>query len=82
MFWWITVIGGIAVVILVWATTTVPVDMLMAIVSQGENMDARPMEVLDNVSRYWNYGPRILIIGLLVFGVMKLLQKEGEQQRY
>ena len=82
MFWWITVIGGIAVVILIWSVTTVPVDMLMTIVKQGDDMGTRPLSVLDKISDYWNIAPVLLVLGLLFFAFMKIFQKEGEERRY
>lgn len=82
MFWWITVIGGIAVVILIWSVTTVPVDMLMTIVKQGDDMGTRPLSVLDKISNYWNIAPVLLVLGLLFFAFMKIFQKEGEERRY
>ena len=82
MFWWITVIGGIAVVILIWSVTTVPVDMLMTIVKQGDYMGTRTLSVLDKISNYWNIAPVLLVLGLLFFAFMKIFQKEGEERRY
>ena len=79
MLWWLSIIGGVTVVMLVWFVTTVPVDMMMNIVEDGNNMQGRPNEVLANISKYWNLAPRILIIGLLAFGFLRVLKREGVQ---
>ena len=81
MLWWLSIIGGVTVVILVWGVTTVPVDMMMGIVDDSPSMQGRGNEVLSRISIYWNIAPRILIIGLIAFGFLRVLKKEGVQYR-
>ena len=77
MLWWLSIIGGITVVVLVWGVTTVPVDMMIAIVD--DDMSSRGNDVIARISGYWNIAPRILIIGLLAFGFLRVLKREGVQ---
>ena len=77
MLWWLSIIGGITVVILVWGVTTVPVDMMIGIVDDGDNMAGRGNEVITRISTYWNLGPRLLIIFLIAFVFLRVLKKEG-----
>ena len=77
MLWWLSIIGGVTVVILVWGVTTVPVDMMIGIVDDGDNMAGRGNEVITRISTYWNLGPRLLIIFLIAFGFLRVLKKEG-----
>jgi hypothetical protein len=81
LLWWLSIIGGVTVVILVWGVTTVPVDMMMGIVDDSPSMQGRGNEVLSRISIYWNIAPRILIIGLIAFGFLRVLKKEGVQYR-
>lgn len=79
MLWWLSIIGGVTVVILIWLVTTPPVDMMISIILTGSNMAGRPTEVISNVSRYWNLAPLMLIIFLVAFGFIRVLKKEGVQ---
>ena len=77
MLWWLSIIGGVTVVILVWGVTTVPIDMMISIVDDGDSMGGRGNEVIDRISTYWNLAPRLLIIFLIAFGFLRVLKKEG-----
>ena len=77
MLWWLSIIGGITVVILVWGVTTVPLDMMISIVDNGDDMEGRGSEVIARISTYWNIAPRLLIIFLMAFGFLRVLKKEG-----
>jgi Trk-type K+ transport system membrane component len=79
LLWWLSIIGGVTVVILIWGVTTVPVDMMMGIVDDSPSMQGRGNDVLGTISRYWNIAPRILIIGLIAFGFLRVLKREGVQ---
>ena len=77
MLWWLSIIGGVTVVILIWGVTTVPVDMMIGIVD--DDMSSRGNDVISRISSYWNIAPRILIIGLIAFGFLRTLKREGVQ---
>ncbi len=77
MLWWLSIIGGVTVVILIWGVTTVPVDMMIGIVD--DDMSPRGNDVISRISGYWNIAPRILIIGLIAFGFLRTLKREGVQ---
>jgi hypothetical protein len=77
LLWWLSIIGGVTVVILIWGVTTVPVDMMIGIVD--DDMSTRGNEVISRISGYWNIAPRILIIGLIAFGFLRTLKREGVQ---
>ena len=77
MLWWLSIIGGVTVVILIWGVTTVPVDMMIGIVD--DDMSPRGNDVISRISSYWNIAPRILIIGLIAFGFLRTLKREGVQ---
>jgi len=81
LLWWLSIVGGITVVILIWGVTTVPVDMMISIVEQGDSMEGRGNDVITRISGYWNIAPRILIIGLVAFGFLRVLKREGVQYR-
>tara|TARA_R110002020_G_scaffold54505_7_gene151962 strand:+ start:330 stop:572 length:243 start_codon:yes stop_codon:yes gene_type:complete len=77
LLWWLSIIGGVTVVILIWGVTTVPVDMMIGIVD--DDMSPRGNDVISRISVYWNIAPRILIIGLIAFGFLRTLKREGVQ---
>ena len=78
LLWWITIIGAIAVTTIIWMVATIPFDMMFAIVEQGDNIGAQQQNILDTISRYWNLGPQILILSLIVYGFARTLKKERE----
>jgi hypothetical protein len=53
--------------------------MMMGIVDDSPSMQGRGNDVLGTISRYWNIAPRILIIGLIAFGFLRVLKREGVQ---
>ena len=79
MLWWLSIIGGVTVIILIWGVTTVPVDMMIGIVES--DLSSRGNDVISRISGYWNIAPRILIIGLIAFGFLRVLKQEGVQYR-
>jgi hypothetical protein len=79
LLWWLSIIGGVTVVMLIWFVTTPPIDMMISIVEGGSNMEGRPNEVISRVSGYWNLAPLMLIVFLVAFGFIRVLKKEGVQ---
>jgi len=78
LLWWITIIGAIAVTTIIWFVATIPFDMMFTIVEQGDNIGPQQQNILDTISRYWNIGPQILILSLLLYGFARTLKKERE----
>ena len=78
MLWWITIIGAIAVTSIVWMVATIPFDMMLNIVEQGDNIGPQQQNILDIISRYWNLGPQLLVLSLLLYGFARTLKRERE----
>ena len=79
MLWWLSIIGGVTIVIIIYLVTVPPLDMMINIISGGSNMEGRPNEVISRVSRYYDIAPLSLIIFLIAFAFIRVLKKEGVQ---
>ena len=67
---------AISVVFIIWTVATIPFDMMLTMVKQGDSIGTQQLNIFDTISRYWNLAPQVLILVLIAYGFFRTIKRE------